>query len=250
MNLFLKIQTLTKFSLKKDFSKESSQEKQRSNAGFASTKGTRNFNINLLKAQQRIMRTQKNMNSSSEKSRNIRIVKSSTSKRDRNLGEIERQILSVEEGFSIDKIKVLSEAFRSVTNQYLTDAPHQVVSLLNLINHEFSNMFQSRSKGRKDSEVAISDNNFASTLHNVKDGYEKAIQNQKTEYENKIKKLNKDHLLEIRKLKLANEKMRKEKEEVKVKCEAEMETLKQKTKEKNDEVFLRMKDYINNELGK
>ena len=121
---------------------------------------------------------------SSEKSRNIKIVKSSTSKRDKNLEDIERLILSVEGSFSVEKkTKILTDALRSIINQYLTDAPHKVTSILNLINQELASLFRRKKMGRDDVEVDISDNNFASTLHNVKDEYEKTIKDQKLEFE-------------------------------------------------------------------
>ena len=66
------------------------------NPGFVSTKGMRNFNKNLLKTQQKFLRTHKNLNNSSEKSRNLKVPKSRTAKEDRRLDKIERQILSIE----------------------------------------------------------------------------------------------------------------------------------------------------------
>mmetsp|Transcript_9026 Transcript_9026/g.8023 ORF Transcript_9026/g.8023 Transcript_9026/m.8023 type:complete len:192 (+) Transcript_9026:623-1198(+) len=187
-------------------SKESSLDKKKSHPGFSSTKETRNFNINMLKAQQRILKTQKDMKSSSEKSRNLKIMKSHTSKRDKNIEEIERQILSIEGSFSIEKkIKTLTEAFRSVINIYLNDVPYQVISALNLINQEFSSLFKRHKRGRDDIEVGVSDNNFVSTIHNVKDTYEKTMKDQKLDFEKKISKLNKDHLTEVKKMKLIAE---------------------------------------------
>ena len=49
---------------------------------------------------------------------------------------------------------------------------------------------------------------------------------------------------------MALEKSKKEAEEAKKSYENKIKEIEKKTKEKNDEVFNRMKDYINNELGK
>lgn len=135
--------------------------------------------MNLLKTQQRILKSHKNLNNSLEKSRNMQMKEKSTSNRDQRLDEIERCILSTEANSSMEKkIQTLSESLKSVINLYLSNFPKKVISTLNLINKKFSNIVKI-SKGKEDYEIGKTDNNLVFNLKKEKENLEKIIKEQK-----------------------------------------------------------------------
>ena len=96
----------------------------------------------------------------------------------------------------------------------------------------------------------IIDNNLISTIQNVKDNYEKLIKEQKFHSRKLIEKLKKEHNIEIKRNKIELENAKKETENIKIRFETQIKELKMKNESNKEEVFKKIKNYINDELGK
>lgn len=197
--------------LRKDISNNSSVDKKKINQGFSSSKCTRN----LLKAQQRILKTQKDVNLSSEKSRNIKILKSSTSKRDKSVLDIERQIHNLNASQTLEsRIKVLIDSFKHLINSSLAESSPQICPTLSLINEEFSSLFKKQ-----------------------KSAYEHLINEHKRDFDEKYVKLKRSEEAKRKALEVSLNNAKKEVDDVKRRYEAETKELNKKIKENTDEVF-------------
>ena len=148
-------------------------EKKKPGLGFShSTKGTRNFNINLLKAQQRILRTQKDLKLEHHKRDKERESANITSKGNKTLESIDRKILSISSHPTLStKLQTLTTSLSSLLTSHLQDLPHRLTSTLTLIQHELASITKTLT---------------ASPNLKIEDGHLKA------KYDHKLESLRKD----------------------------------------------------------
>jgi hypothetical protein len=181
------------------------------NNGFNNNNLTRN----LLKAQQRIIKTQKDIHLSSEKSRHIKILKSSTSKRDRGILEIEKQIHTLNASQTFEsRIKVLIDSFKHLINTSLAESSPDICATLTLINDEFSSLFKKQ-----------------------KSGYEQMLNEHKSESEEKFMKFKRSEDARRKALEASLNNVKKEVDDVKRRYEVENKELTKKIKENTEVVF-------------